>query len=86
VDLLEFPNQKLRASGGVGIEHGSAGLIEALLNVWHGLEPWNVTYEEDFYDRLLCPGVTRPPTAVVLSPGDRARYREAMLRGRTTTA
>lgn len=82
VDPMDCPNQKPCASGNdVGIEHYDAGLIERLLDAWHGLTAWNVMYEEDFFDEMLAPGVTRPSTAIVLSPEERAQYREARRTG-----
>lgn len=73
----ESPNQKILATGTwVGVEHSDIGLLSDLCNAWYGLIPWNVMFEEDYYDKWLAPGVARPATAKVLSSEERKRYRE----------
>ena len=70
-----FPNEQLAKSGYVGAKHFDAGILANFLAACHGLVPWNVMYVEDYYDRLLAPGVTRPVAARVLDPDARAAYR-----------
>ena len=69
------PNQMLEDSNGVGVKHCDAGLIVSFLKAWFGLEPWNVWHDEQYFDKLLAPGIARPSTAVVLSKEDRDTYR-----------
>jgi hypothetical protein len=42
------------------------------------LEPWNVGYcgDDQYFDKMLVPGVRRPATALILDPEERRRYRE----------
>jgi hypothetical protein len=64
-----MPNQIVIATGTtVGVKHSDAGLIADLLDAWHGLAPWNVMFDENYFDSKLAPGVTRPSTALVLTP------------------
>jgi hypothetical protein len=63
-------------AGTIGsISHGRCRAMTDLANVYWGLEPWNVMYEEDYYDELLLKNVVRPVTAVVLSQDERTKYR-----------
>ncbi len=71
----EFPNEQFAQRGYVGAKHYDAGLLVDFLAAWHGLEPWNVMTDEDFFDKLIAPGVSRPTTAVVLSAAERDLYR-----------
>lgn len=43
-------------------------VIEAFLNAWHGLFPWDGFPDPGFFDTLLVPGQTRPPRAVLGTP------------------
>jgi hypothetical protein len=70
-----FPNERFSAKGFVGAKHYSAGLIAEFLSAYHGLLPWNVMSQENYYDAMLKPGVS-PAEAVVLSPGERLAYRK----------
>ena len=73
---LEFPNQQLLAQGTtIGIKHCDSGIIQGLLEAWHGLAPWNVMFKEDYFDQMLAPHVSRPATAVILSADARLRFR-----------
>ena len=56
--------------------YGQCGIMSDLANSWWGLLPWNVMYDEKYYDGLLLTGVLRPTTAVVLPSEERAKYRE----------
>ncbi|SMY07603.1 hypothetical protein [Flavimaricola marinus] len=38
-------------------------IIEALLNAWHGLYPWDGFPDRTFFDGLLCTGVSKPASA-----------------------
>lgn len=76
VDPLDMPNQKILRSGTVvGIKHSSGALISSLIEAWHGLVPWNVLAEEDYFDSKLAPGIRRPSTARLLSAPDREAFR-----------
>lgn len=73
----DFPNERFARAGYVGAKHYDAGLLASFLSAYHGLLPWNVLHEEDYYDQLLAPGVDRPPAARVLDADARAAYRQA---------
>lgn len=76
VQSCEMPNQVVLRTGTlVGVKHSDAGLITDLLNAWHGLVPWNVMFDESYFDAMLAPGVSRPSTAVMLAPAQRAAFR-----------
>lgn len=58
-------------SGPCGVR-GAVGSIdwdglETLANAWHGLKPWNKYYKEDYLDRFLLKGVTRPENVILLN-------------------
>ncbi|MEO0248885.1 MAG: Imm26 family immunity protein [candidate division WOR-3 bacterium] len=52
-----------------------SGIFENLANAYHGIEPWNVMDEEDFFDKLLKIGVRRPASVILLNPKERLAYR-----------
>jgi hypothetical protein len=70
-----FPHEDKRAHNWIGAEMFGSGNMVNFLNAYFGLKPWNVMFEEDYYDQLLAPGVSRPRTAIVLSASDREAYR-----------
>lgn len=55
--------------------HGDVLLLN-LGEAYYGLHPWNVLYEETYYDKLLLPGILRPTMAQVLTAEQRAAYRK----------
>ena len=65
------------ASGpwGQGGTSTSDAVLKQFARVWYGLEPWNVLYREDYWDRLLFRGRPRPASALLLTPEQRAEYR-----------
>jgi hypothetical protein len=69
------PYEKYRARKMVGATVVGSAIVMGFLNAYHGLEPWNVMFEEDYFDKLLAPGVKRPGAAVVLNPEARAKWR-----------
>jgi len=77
VEATDMPNQKLIAAGSVGIQHANGGLIQHLLNAWHGLVPWNTMHDEKYFDSKLAPGVLKPASAIVLASAEREAYRAA---------
>ena len=44
-------------------------------NAYYGLEPWNVWGREDWFDKMLCTGISRPKTALILKADARNKYR-----------
>ena len=46
-----------------------------LCNAYCGLEPWNVLYREGYFDDMLCDGIYRPKTALILDKEARDKYR-----------
>jgi hypothetical protein len=76
VDPSAMPNQVIIGTGTtVGIKHCSAGGIAGLLEAWHGLAPWNVMFDESYFDLKLAPNVSRPSTALVLTSAEREAHR-----------
>ena len=72
----EFPNEQFASDGYVGASNSDAGLLSDFLAAFHGIEPWNVMYKEDYWERYLMFNVSRPSSAVVMSAEERAAYRE----------
>lgn len=70
----EFPYSSLPTA--VGRVHHSGGVLENLVSAYHGLLPWNSNYREDYYDRLLAPGVQRPTSARMLNQMELMTFRE----------
>lgn len=50
--------------------------FESLANVFYGLEPWNVMFEQTYYDTLLQKGVKRPKNIIWLNENERLAYRK----------
>ena len=71
-----FNSECLVGDDGVdkNISRGGSILLN-LGNAYYGLEPWNVRYKPTYYDELLCDGVTRPKSVVLLDKEARDRYR-----------
>jgi len=59
--------------------YGGGGTMTDLADVYFGLQPWNVMYDEDCYDKMLLKGLSRPNTAIVLSEAERQKYRQEKL-------
>ena len=57
------------------ISYGGCTRMVDLANVYWGLQPWNVMFEEDYYDKLLLKGIAVPNTAIILSQDERTKYR-----------
>jgi hypothetical protein len=76
----EFPNERFSKAGYVGAKTYDAGILADFLSAFHGLVPWNVMHDPDYYDRLLRPGVERPKAALVLDEVAREKYRRETLR------
>jgi hypothetical protein len=74
------PYEKYRAKQWVGAKISGSGIINDFLNAYHGLRPWNVYLEEDYFDHMLAPGLKRPDTVVVLDPPARAEWRARVQR------
>ena len=73
----DFPNERFARAGYVGAKHYDAGILADFLSAYQGLLPWNVLYDEGYYDHLLAPGVARPSTVRVLDGEARTAYRSA---------
>jgi hypothetical protein len=56
--------------------YGQCGAMTDLAEAYWGLTPWNVMYEETYYDKILLKGVKRPNTALVLNQAERQKYRQ----------
>ena len=56
--------------------YGGGGTMTDLANAYWGLEPWNVLYEENYYDKILLKGISRPNTVLILNQVDRQKYRQ----------
>ena len=70
-----FPNERFAESGYVGAKTYDAGILTDFLSAYHGLVPWNVMHDENFYDQFLLPGVERPRSVVLLDHEARKTYR-----------
>ncbi len=77
VEKAVFPNERFASKGYVGAKIYDAGIVSDFIAAFHGIEPWNVMYNEEYFDELLAPGLERPATAVWLSADERAAYRKA---------
>ena len=75
VENHDFPNFRLGTEG-VGHLHHSGSVIENLVSAMHGLLPWNINTPEDYFDRLLAPGVKRADTARILTAVELATLRQ----------
>ena len=53
---------------------GDANLLR-LCNAYYGLEPWNILYEDTYYDNMLLKGVERPLRVILLDKDARNKYR-----------
>lgn len=78
IDKSEVDRKHIGESEIGSISHTS-GVLDDLVEAYFGIQPWNVMYDEDFYDQLLLPSVTRPSNAKILSPVERERYRIEIL-------
>jgi len=70
-----FPNERFAAAGYVGAKHYDSGILAEFLEAYHGLLPWNAMADENYFDKLLAPGVPRPSSAVILDAASRTAYR-----------
>jgi hypothetical protein len=68
--------EKFNGTPCIGARSFTSGILEDLANAYYGIIPWNVSADEDFYDRILLPTVKRPSTAKVLSFSERNLYRK----------
>ena len=63
--------------GSIGsTSYGGGGTMTDLANAYWGLEPWNVLYEQNYYDDILLKGISRPKSALILNQADRQKYRQ----------
>jgi len=53
---------------------GDANMLR-LCNAYYGLEPWNILYEDTYYDKMLLKGVERPLRVILLDKAARNKYR-----------
>jgi len=62
--------------GTVGaVSYGACGVMANLAEAFWGLLPWNVMFDEDYYDGKLLKGIERPNTILILNREDRLKYR-----------
>ncbi|MEH7514977.1 hypothetical protein V7146_19860 [Gottfriedia acidiceleris] len=78
IDKNEVDRRHIGESEIGSISHTS-DVLDDLAEAYFGIQPWNVMYDEDDYDQLLLPSVTRPSAAIILSPIERERYRIEVL-------
>lgn len=48
--------------------------LETIARAWHGLNPWNRYYKDDYLDEMLLEGVSRPSNAVMLDRASLEKY------------
>jgi hypothetical protein len=65
--------------GDIGSASFSPEMITDLANAYWGILPWNVMFDENFYDHLLLNSESRPSTALVLNEIERQKYRKDIL-------
>jgi hypothetical protein len=70
---------KHRGGSEIGSISHTSGVLDELAEAYFGIQPWNVMYDDDYFDQLLLPSVTRPSAAIILSPIERERYRIEVL-------
>ncbi|MGG2091473.1 Imm26 family immunity protein [Bacillus sp. S13(2024)] len=75
IDIEKVPWQH-RGLGDVGSMSCNDGILLKLANAYYGLFPWNVFYEEDYFDKILLSPFKRSNIAKVLSPIEREEYRK----------
>ncbi len=75
VTKSQFPNEKYADSGYVGATNSDAGLFCKFLSAYHGLKPWNVMHQEDYWDKYLNAGKGAPSTIIVLNAQQREKCR-----------
>ncbi|PGZ92243.1 hypothetical protein [Bacillus sp. AFS029533] len=73
IDKSEVDRKHIGGSEIGSISHTS-GVLDDLAEAYFGIQLWNDMYDEDYYDQLLLPSVTRPSTSIILSPLERERY------------
>lgn len=61
----EWPNEQYRSNDWIGAKHYNTALVEAFLNAYYGLAPWDTWYDPLFFDRLLFDGTKRPPNVIL---------------------
>jgi hypothetical protein len=61
----EWPNEEFRDNNWVGAKHQNTALVEAFLNAYHGMGPWDAWYDPLFFDKLLMSGTTRPANVIL---------------------
>jgi hypothetical protein len=58
------------------VSYGQCGVMADLAKAYWGLIPWNVMYDEYYYDKILLKGIKRPNSGIILSHEDRLKYRK----------
>ena len=82
VEKREFPNERFAEAGYTGAKWYDSGLLCDLLSAYFSLTPWNAMHDENYWDKMLAPGISRPENAIVLSPRDRELYRATLTQTR----
>ena len=75
----EFPNEKYAQNGYVGASNSDAKLLSKFVDAYHGILPWNVMFDPNYYNEYLLPELSVPETAVILSNEEREKYRRTIL-------
>jgi len=60
----EWPNEQYRSKNWVGAKMENGASVEAFLNAYHGLAPWDLWVDPLFFDKLLFAGRQRPPNVI----------------------
>ncbi|WP_162800325.1 Imm26 family immunity protein [Oceanobacillus zhaokaii] len=68
--------EEFNGTPSIGARSFTSGILEDLANAFYGVSPWNVLADADYFDQILLPTVTRPPTAKVLALSERNLYRK----------
>lgn len=49
--------------------------FQTLASIFFGLEPWNVMFKDDYYDKFFQEGIERPKNIIWLNEKERIKYR-----------
>ena len=49
--------------------------FQTLANIFFGLEPWNVMFKDDYYDKFFQEGIEKPKNIIWLNEKERIKYR-----------
>jgi len=60
IPKAHFPYEETRKNGWVGAKVIGSGIMVHFLNAYYGLEPWDMMYKPDYFDKLLINNELKP--------------------------